>query len=136
MEYGNKADEERLDLMDKLEVLSKTCSDLQYENSRQSEQIVITSDSDSDVNYLFRQAALTAELEQRRLQDEKVASELRMKEDALRKLSLNDEESKKMVQNRDQELEKLMHEQRAHRQELQAQIETLRTENESKALIC
>lgn len=82
----------------------------------------------------FTKASLTAELEQRRLQDDKVASELRMKEDVLRKLSLKYDESQQMVQNRNQELEKLMHEHRANRQELEGQIEILRVENESKLL--
>lgn len=71
-------------------------------------------------------------LAEKQVYEERVASELRMKDDAIKKLNIHLEESRRMIENRNDEIENLMHDHRGVRQELQAQIENLRTETDSK----
>lgn len=76
--------------------------------------------------------SLSGEVEAKRLDNDRLASELRMKDDMIKKLSLNLDEAQQIIQERDQEIENLMHDHRENRQDLLAQIENLRIENDSK----
>lgn len=75
--------------------------------------------------------SLNSQLSEKKITEERVASELRMKDDAIKKLGMHLEEARRMVENRNQELENLMHEHRGQRQDLQAQIDNLRNETDS-----
>ncbi len=71
-------------------------------------------------------------MNERRNKEEITASELRMKEDTIRKLLLNLEEARKMIQNRDEEIEKLMNQNRETKTQLETRIGSLELEAESK----
>jgi hypothetical protein len=54
-----------------------------------------------------------------------------MKDDMIKKLNANLDEAQRIIQNREQGIENLMHDHRENRQDLLAQIENLRIENDS-----
>ena len=56
-----------------------------------------------------------------------------MKDDAIKKLTLSLEEARQMIQNRDEEIEKLMNQNRETRVSLEERIESLEVETEGSS---